>query len=298
MRILLFGKTGQVGWELQRSLSPLGDVIAVGRKDADFLDLKGLRAFTLEVRPDLIVNAAAYTAVDKAESEPAIAMRINGEAPGVLAEVAKKLGIGLVHYSTDYVFDGTKGKPYTEDDEPNPINVYGKTKLAGDLAIQSSGWAYIILRTSWVYGARGENFFLTILRLAREKDVIRVVDDQIGCPTWCGSIADATASVLRRLGIVEPDGTWKDKGGFYNCSAGGETSWFEFARAILEYEQVRRGAQWAPPDLQPIGKEAYEADAPRPRYSVLDGSKLERAFDVKIASWQAQLAYCFGNMKN
>lgn len=297
MRILLFGKNGQVGWELQRALAPMGEVLAVDRPEVDFMHLKGLRTFTLETKPDLIVNAAAYTAVDKAESEPGIAMRVNGEAPGVLAEVAKKMDIGLVHYSTDYVFDGTKGEPYTEEDEPNPINVYGETKLAGDRAIQGSGCSHLILRTSWVYGTRGKNFFLTILRLAKEGKEIRVVDDQVGSPTWCRSIAGATASVLRRLGAEEPDRAWEDEGGLYNCSAGGEASWFEFARAILEGEQSRRGAQWAPPDLEPIGTKTYEAKAPRPRYSVLDGLKIERAFDVKLASWQAQLRDCWRSME-
>jgi dTDP-4-dehydrorhamnose reductase len=297
MRILLFGKDGQIGWELQRTLAPLGEVLAVDRPEVDFMDLEGLRKFTLEAKPDLIVNAAAYTDVDKAESEPGIAMRVNGEAPGVLAEVAKHLDIGLVHYSTDYVFDGAKGKPYTEEDEPNPINVYGQTKLAGDRAIQGSGCLHLILRTSWVYGARGTNFFLTILRLAKEGKEIRVVDDQIGSPTWCRSIAEATASVLRRLGATAPDGSWMDQGGLYNCSAGGEVSWFEFARAILKGKQARRGAHRASPDLQPIGTQAYGAKAPRPRYSVLDGSKLERAFDVKLASWQAQLGDCWGSME-
>lgn len=172
MRILLFGKNGQVGWELQRTLAPLGELIAVDFPEIDFQDFQGLRKYTLEIKPNLIVNAAAYTAVDQAETEPDIAMSINGEAPGFLAEIALTLNAGLVHYSTDYVFDGTKGDPYTEEDPPNPLSVYGASKLAGDNAIRAAGCAHLILRTSWVYGTRGKNFFLTMLRLAREREEI------------------------------------------------------------------------------------------------------------------------------
>ncbi|MFN2148321.1 MAG: dTDP-4-dehydrorhamnose reductase [Anaerolineales bacterium] len=197
MHILLFGGNGQVGWELQRTLLPLGAIHAFDYPQVDFLNLPALRDVVREANPDLIVNAAAYTAVDKAESEPDRAQAVNAEAPGLLAEEARRLGIGLVHYSTDYVFDGKKGAPYTEEDTPNPLNVYGQTKLDGDRAIQASGARHLILRTSWVYGARGSNFFLTMLRLARERRELRVVDDQIGSPTWSRSIAAVTAEILQ-----------------------------------------------------------------------------------------------------
>ncbi len=299
MRILLFGKNGQVGWELQRTLPAFGDVIAVDLPEIDFNDLKGLRDFTLETKPDLIVNAAAYTAVDKAESEPEIAMRVNGEAPGVLAEVARKLNVGLIHYSTDYVFDGTKGEPYTEEDEPNPINVYGKTKWAGDLAIQSSGCAYIILRTSWVYGARGKNFFLTILRLAREKEEIRVVDDQIGCPTWCHSIAEATTKILDYFQVKAGNFdmvSFKDVSGLYNYCSSGEVSWFGFAEAILALDG--KFDQRKIPTLIPIESEQYPTDAIRPIYSVLETRKVIHRFQIDETSWRLQLDHCWQRMNS
>ena len=194
MKILLTGKNGQVGWELQRTLAPLGEVVAVDRQALDLANPDAIRALIREVKPALIVNPAAYTAVDKAESEPELAMAVNGIAPGIMAEEAKRLGAAMIHYSTDYVFDGTQTSPYTEKDRPNPGNVYGKTKLAGEQAIQAVGVPHLILRTSWVYGSRGRNFLLTILRLAQERDELKIVDDQIGAPTssrashipnWC-----------------------------------------------------------------------------------------------------------------
>jgi len=294
MRILLYGKNGQVGWELQRALAPLGEVIAVDRPEVDFTDLKGLREFTLEVKPDLIVNAAAYTAVDKAESEPDLAMRVNGEAPGVLAEVALKLNAGLVHYSTDYVFDGTKGKPYTEDDEPNPLNVYGKTKLAGDLAIQASGCTHLILRTSWVYGARGSNFFLTILRLAEEGKEIRVVDDQIGCPTWSYTVADATADILRAVAAKLPNSMrlhLHEQMGVYNYCSSGNCSWYEFACVILENARNNQRVRLA--EIEAISTEDRPSAAQRPGYSVLDPSKTERAFKIRASPWEVQMEACW-----
>ena len=294
MRIMLFGKNGQVGWELRRTLAPLGEVDAVDYPEVDFLDLAALRVFTLKAQPDLIVNAAAYTAVDQAESEPEVAMRVNGEAPGVLAEIARERGIGLVHFSTDYVFDGMKGEPYTEDDEPNPINVYGHTKLTGDRAIQESGCTHLILRTSWVYGTRGSNFFLTMLRLAREREEISVVNDQIGSPTWSRAIAEATAQILRC--IREETGSTSvfslgEAGGLYNTCSGGEASWLEFARAILEREQKENSQR--SPKLVPISSKEYQSQAMRPGYSVLDTMKAERRFEIKIHTWQEQLESCW-----
>jgi dTDP-4-dehydrorhamnose reductase len=196
MKILVTGRTGQVGYELERSLQGLGEVIAVNQDQMDLADFDAVRAVIREVRPGLIVNPAAYTAVDKAESEPELAMRINGEAPGVIAEEARKLGAAVIHYSTDYVFDGSKPGAYTEEDTPSPLNVYGRTKLAGEQAVQASGVPHLIFRTSWVYGARGRNFLLTVRRLAAERDELRIVDDQCGAPTWCRTIADTTAHIV------------------------------------------------------------------------------------------------------
>lgn len=260
--ILVIGKNGQIGWELERSLCVLGDVLAVDRQSVDLANADNIRAFMRQAKPDVIVNAAAYTAVDQAESEPELAMAINGTAPGILAEEAKRLGALFIHYSTDYVFDGTKRTPYTEDDTPNPINVYGKTKLAGERAVQAVGGNYMILRTSWVYGMRGKNFLLTILRLLREKDELRIVDDQIGSPTWCRTISDATAHIvafaLRDPGQLET--------GLYHLTAAGQTSWCGFARAIADLAAARGQAKKT---ILPIASQAYPTLARRPLYSVL-----------------------------
>ena len=234
-RILITGKNGQVGFELQRSMAGQGQVIAVGRDEMDLSNPDSIRRVVRDIVPDLIINAAAYTAVDLAESEPELALAINGVAPGILAEEAKRLGAALIHYSTDYVFDGGKGKPYTEDDAPCPINVYGRTKLAGERAIQAVDAPHLILRTSWVYGARGKNFLLTILRLARERDKLSIVDDQVGAPTWSRAIAAGTKDILGRLGYGGPGfgDACAERRGIYNFSAAGQTSWHGFAAAIL-----------------------------------------------------------------
>jgi dTDP-4-dehydrorhamnose reductase len=290
MRILLFGKNGQVGWELQRTLAPLGEILAVDLPEVDFTNLPALRDFTRNAKPDLIVNAAAYTAVDKAESEPEIAMRINGDAPRVMADAAAELGVGLLHYSTDYVFDGRKGKPYIEADEPNPISVYGQSKLAGDQAIRESGCAHLILRTSWVYGSRGRNFFLTILRLAREREVLKIVDDQIGCPTWCAAIAEVTSSLLtllRNKANGDLTAALKARGGLYHYSAAGQVSWYSFAQAILASDP--RSEEQVVRQLDPIPTADYPTPAQRPRYSVLSKAKIESRFGIETASWETQL---------
>ena len=272
MKVLLTGCNGQVGWELERSLAPLGQVTATDLATLDLADADATRRAVRAAKPDVIVNAAAYTAVDKAESERDLAHAINATAVGVLAEETKRLGALLVHYSTDYVFDGTKGTPYVEDDAPNPVNVYGASKLAGERAAQASGCAYLILRTSWVYGPRGSNFMLTMLRLARERPELQVVDDQIGAPTSSLAIARATAQLLRR-------GT----GGLYHLTAAGAVSWCGFARAIL----ARAGI--ATP-VRAIRTEDYPTPAKRPRNSRLDCSRLRADFGVSLAPWEEQLS--------
>ena len=279
MKILLTGREGQVGWELQRSLAALGDVVATNRHELDLRDSTAIRRTVREARPDIIVNAAAYTAVDNAESEPDIAMQVNAIAPGILAEEAKRLGALLVHYSTDYVFDGSKKSPYKEEDAPNPLSVYGRTKLEGEQAIGASNCRYLIFRTSWVYGSRGRNFLLTILKAAREKPELRVVDDQFGAPTSSAAIAEATAHALRGGG---PEG-------LYHMSASGRTTWFNFAQAILHKVAI------ATP-VVPIRSDQYPAKAKRPRNSVLDNARLKQAFGVSLPGWESQLEQVIGQV--
>jgi dTDP-4-dehydrorhamnose reductase len=272
LKILLTGRNGQVGWELLKALAPLGELTALGRAELDLRDAERIREAVRASNPDVIVNAAAYTAVDRAESERDAAFAVNAGAPGTLAAEAKRSGALLVHYSTDYVFDGAKPAPYVEEDEPNPVNAYGASKLAGERAIAASGCRYLILRTSWVYGPRGANFYLTMLRLARERPELRVVDDQVGAPTSSLAIARATAQLLR-----------PGAHGLYHLSAAGKTSWCGFARAILA------GAGLATP-VTAIRTEDYPAPAKRPRNSRLDCSRLRADFGVALAPWEAGLA--------
>jgi dTDP-4-dehydrorhamnose reductase len=285
VKILLVGKNGQVGWELQRTLAPLGDVVAVDRQGMDLANPDSILSAIRAVRPDLIVNAAAYTAVDKAESEPELAMAINGIAPGIMAEEAKRIGAAMIHYSTDYVFDGGKTAPYKEDDEPNPRNVYGRTKLAGEQAIQAAGIPHLILRTSWVYGTRGRNFLLTILRLAGEREELKIVEDQTGAPTSSRMIAEATAQILAQCSLSIAERT-----GLYHLTAAGQTSWYGFAAAMLEYRAQATGV--AGPRLMPIPTSAYPLPATRPQYSVMSNDKLNGTFGVAIPSWQDGLGLC------
>ena len=273
MRILLTGRNGQVGWELERSLGPLGEVIATDRAVLDLGDPESIRRVVREAWPAVIVNAAAYTGVDRAESEPEAAMRINGAAPGVLAAEARRLGALLVHYSTDYVFDGAKEAPYTEKDRTNPLNVYGKSKLEGEQAIAASGCRHLVLRTSWVYSARGNNFLCTILRRAREQPELRVVNDQIGAPTSAAAIARATAAVLRH----------DRREGIFHMSASGKTSWHGFAEAIV----ARAGLATR---IVGIRSEDYPCVARRPRNSLLDNAKLNGAFGIVLEDWRRPLA--------
>ncbi|HEX5093920.1 MAG TPA: dTDP-4-dehydrorhamnose reductase [Burkholderiales bacterium] len=272
MRILLTGATGQVGWELRRTLAPLGEVRAFDRYGLDLADAPPLAAAVRALQPDVIVNAAAYTAVDKAESERDLAFAVNATAPRVLAEEAKRIGAMLVHYSTDYVFDGEKASPYVEDDPAQPINVYGESKLAGERAIRASGCRHLILRTSWVYGPRGKNFYLTMRRLAKERPALRVVDDQTGAPTSSLAIAAATPRLLE-----------KGTEGLYHMAAAGETTWCGFARVILE----RAGL--ATPVVG-IPTKDYPTPARRPRNSRLDCSRLKAASGVALPPWEEQLA--------
>jgi dTDP-4-dehydrorhamnose reductase len=283
MKILLTGSTGQVGYELERSLQGLGEVVAVDRSRMDLSDLDQVRAVIRTVKPQLIVNPAAYTAVDKAESEPALAHRINAEAPAVMAEEAKKLGAALVHYSTDYVFPGNQPGARVENDATGPINVYGASKLAGEQAIAASGVPHLIFRTSWVYGMRGKNFLLTMLRLGKERDELRVVNDQHGAPTWSRTIADTTALVLAQA-RQGGDAWWDEHSGIYHLSSQGETTWFEFTRAILEQAGIEC-------HLVPITAAEYPVPAKRPEFSVLSSQRLIDQF-CRLPDWQEALRLC------
>lgn len=285
MKILLFGKNGQVGWELNRSLQPLGEVIALSRQEADFSKPESLRAIVQSTKPDVIVNAVAYTAVDKAEAEESLATTINGVAVGVLAEEAKNINALLVHYSTDYVFDGSKTSPYTESDTPCPINVYGRSKLAGEEAVVASGCKHLIFRTSWVYAARGNNFVKTMLRLAAERDELKVVSDQFGAPTSADLIADVTALALHHI-MMNP--TISDQvSGTYHLAASGKTSWHGFTQLILESAiKNGHGLRVSPKQVGEIRTVDYPTPAKRPVNSHLDISKMQLAFGIVLPSWQ------------
>jgi dTDP-4-dehydrorhamnose reductase len=285
MKILLTGSTGQVGYELARSLQGLGEVVAVDRNVMDLSNLDQVRDVIRQVRPQLIVNPAAYTAVDKAESEPELAYRINAEAPGLMAEEAKLLGAAMVHYSTDYVFDGANPAPRGEDDATGPLNVYGASKLAGEQAIAAAGIDHLIFRTSWVYGTRGKNFLLTMLRLAKEREELRVVADQHGAPTWSRTIADTTALVLAQ-GRQGGADWWRANSGVYHLSAQGETTWFEFTQAIVD-------AAGLSCRVLPIGSAEYPTPARRPQYSVMSSERLMSRF-CHLPDWKQALHLCMG----
>ncbi len=283
MKILLTGGTGQVGYELARSLQGVGEVVAVDRNVMDLSDLDQVRDVIRRVKPELIVNPAAYTAVDKAESEPALAHRINAEAPGLMAREAKLLGAAMVHYSTDYVFDGADPSARVEDDATGPLNVYGASKLAGEQAIAEAGIPHLIFRTSWVYGMRGKNFLLTMLRLARERDELRVVADQHGAPTWSRTIADTSALVLSQA-RVGGDDWWARNSGVYHLSAQGQTTWFEFTRAIVEAAGLECR-------VLPITSAEYPTPAKRPQYSVMSSERLMTRF-CHLPDWKTALRLC------
>lgn len=288
--ILVTGVNGQVGFDLLRTLQGLGRIVPVDRAALDLADLDRVRALVREVRPTLIVNPAAYTAVDKAESERELAMRINGEAPGVLAEEAKKLGAAVIQYSTDYVFSGDKQGAYLEDDPTNPQNVYGASKLAGEEAIVASGAAHLILRTSWVYGSRGKNFLQTMLRLGAERSELKVVADQFGAPTWSNAIAALTAHVVAQsIGAREAAQWWAERSGIYHLTAGGVTSWHGFAQRIFELSSLETR-----PKVLPIPASEYPTPARRPANSSLSNDKLAAVFGVRAPDWQASLELCMG----
>ena len=293
MKILLTGKNGQLGWELNRILSQVGTVFAMCRDQLDLSKPETFGPIIQDIRPNIIVNAAAYTAVNKAESEPELAMTINGISPGVIAEEAKKIGAAVVHYSTDYVFDGKANSPYTEDDPTCPLSVYGKSKLIGEKSVMQSGIPHIILRTSWIYSLRGSNFLLTIQKLARSKKKLRIVDDQIGAPTWSRSIAQGTLHFLKKY---INDGFTKQKvftdSGIFHLSCSGKTSWFGFAKRILELSDLQNSTK-----LAPIPTIEYPTPAVRPRYSLLSNRKFKRVFQHDMPKWQDALYECLSSIE-
>ena len=291
--VLLTGANGQVGFELARSLQGLGQVVALNRRGLDLTDSEKIRRVVRELSPALIVNAAAYTAVDSAESDVAAAMRLNAEAPDILAQEAKRLDALLVHYSTDYVFDGTKDGPYEEDDAANPLNVYGKSKLAGERAIAASGCAHLIFRTSWVYGARGKNFLRTMLQLGMHREELSVVADQIGAPTWSRTIATITSEVLSQLLAQDAD-EWLRYSGIYHLTASGATSWCGFAQAIFDKSTLKQK-----PVVKAIPTAAYSSyptAAARPRNSRLSNQKLFTLFGVTAPDWRDALEFCMADL--
>ena len=303
--ILLTGKNGQIGAELLRFLPQMGEVVALDREHLDLSKADDISRAIREIRPQIIVNAAAYTAVDQAETDEMMAQAVNGEAPGVMAKEAKKIGAALVHYSTDYIFDGSKKTPYDESDAANPINVYGKTKFAGEQAIRSSGVPHLIFRTAWVYATRGRNFLLTILRLATERQELRIVSDQVGAPVCASDLAATTGKILAGLCERNNGGfVFSEAGGTYHMSAAGQTTWYDFAKTILEkaeatscdlawFAAATRGRPLIARRVIPISTEEFRSPTHRPAYSVLSNSRLFQTFGVALPNWRTQLQRCF-----
>ena len=285
MKILLTGRNGQLGFELRRALAPLGELVALGHAECDLSDAAALRARLREEKPDVIINAAAYTAVDKAENETALAAAINARAPGVIGAEAERLGACVVHYSTDYVFDGSKTAPYVEEDPTHPLSVYGKSKLDGELALQGSGARHLIFRTSWVAGAHGNNFAKTILRLGAERDTLAVVADQFGVPTTASLLADTTAQLLCRMQQAGQD---RFAFGLYHLVPSGETNWHEYACFVLR-EALQAGIplKLQPQQVRAITSAEYPLPAKRPANSRLDTTRLRRSFDLTLPDWQS-----------
>jgi dTDP-4-dehydrorhamnose reductase len=303
-RILLTGRCGQVGSALQVLLPTLGELIAIDRAELNLLEIEHVRRFIRDSRPQIIINAAAYTAVDAAETDQADALVLNAEVPGVLAEGAEKIDALLVHYSTDYVFDGSKTSPYTEADSPNPLNVYGKTKLAGEEAIRRSGARHLIFRTSWLYSTGGRNFLLAILRLATEREELKVVCDQIGAPTCANDVARATSKIVEEILRQGKDCvSGPHISGTYHMTAGGETNWYEFAKAIVElaprvpldtpwFAAATQGRPLITKSILPISSAQFRSPVRRPSYSVLSNSRLLRIFNIALPDWTVQLQCC------
>ena len=288
MRLLLLGENGQVGRELQRSLAPLGEVVACDRAEIDLEDLLNLQSAICQIEPDAIINAAAYTSVDRAEEEPDIARVVNTDAVGILAHQAKLLDIPLVHYSTDYVFDGAKQEPYVEDDDTNPLSVYGSTKLAGEEAIRASGCKHLIFRTSWVYGLHGSNFPKTMLRLAQERDELKVVRDQHGVPTSAVLIADITAECFEKS--LQKEYTIEQTAGTYHLTPTGKTNWYEIAKYVLAEAQNHGETLRTTPDMvQPVSTSEFPTATMRPANSLLNTEKLTSTFDVHLPHWKHHL---------
>ena len=294
-RILIVGAAGQVGVELQRSFAGYGPITAVDIDSIDLADADQTRALVRRVKPDVILNAAAYTAVDRAESEPALATAINETAPRILAEEALPLNALLIHYSTDYVFNGEKKEPWVESDAPNPLNVYGVSKLAGEQAIQQVGGRYLTFRTSWVYGPHGKNFLLTMLKLGGERDKLSIVADQFGSPTTSIELARATREITEGV-LTGRFGSQQDWAGLYHMTCGDSTTWFGFAEAIFERAGQRLGAKT--PELTPLATKDYPTPAQRPRNSVLLNQKLYDRFGVRLLSWQAALDQVMKALEN
>lgn len=284
-KILLTGATGQVGWDLSRALAPLGGLITPDSTEFNLAEPESLRKNIREWKPDIIVNPAAYTAVDQAEREHDLVFRVNADSPKVLAEEAERLNIPMIHYSTDYVFDGEKGEPYRESDETRPLNIYGESKLQGEMAIQNIVEQHIILRTSWIYSLRGSNFLTTMLRLFKEKDEISVVNDQIGAPTWSRMVAEVTAIIMSQL--HQKENGW----GLYHLSASGESSWYHFVKEIKRVEDEKRKFS-----INAISSEQYVTAAIRPKNSLLNSRKLSQQWNVKLPRWDVSLKQCLESL--
>lgn len=301
MRILLIGREGQLGWELRRTLACLGEVIAIDRTSRPwFIDLSdpdSIRTAVRGLRPQLIVNAAAYTGVDVAEKEEELATMINGVAPGILAETAAELGAGLIHYSTDYVFSGEASSPYDEAHETAPLGVYGKTKRQGEVAIEQVGIPHLILRTAWVYGTRGHNFLLTMLRLMGERESLSIVSDQHGAPSWSREIAECTAFMIAQCQNREAD-TFDvgDRSGIYHLTNNGQTNWYEFANAIRKQAVTQGLLEGRVAELEPILGREYPTPAKRPSWSVLSNQKLKAEFGLQMPAWQQSLQLCMDEL--
>ena len=286
LRILLIGRSGQLGWELQRCLAPLGEVVTYDYPEIDLAKPASLPALMRGVNPQVIVNSAAYTNVDKAESEAELARQINAISPGVLAEEARRLGAAFIHYSTDYVFDGCKGAPYTESDALHPLNVYGQTKLEGEQAVQAVGGAYLVLRTSWVYSMRQGGFVTKVLQWAREQETLRIVDDQISSPTWARMLAEATALIVAQ-GRDDPVGYLTEKAGLYHLAGSGACSRYEWAQAILELDPKK--SEQKVRQLLPAKSSEFPTPAERPLVSVLECGKFEQVFGLRLPEWRGAL---------